>query len=205
MNRALAEFDNAPTTGKLRPLDVALARVQSDRCFAGANSRPATAVRRRTCAASSDAVIELPRRPDASAINEAIPLFYIGRNRAGLWVAREARGNSGGIFLFKRSAMRFAKEESEPAGCAMMVLNEPLEFYVQSPPSRSVTPFVAPRRMGRLAAIVASMAAAGSKLVARLSRVFASVRAHREAIEQELFRGQYTLSSKSDDDLPAAR
>jgi len=40
------------------------------------------------------------------------------------------------------------------------------------------------------------------KLVADVSRVFASERRHRQAIEQELFRGRYTLSSKNDDDLP---
>jgi hypothetical protein len=27
---------------------------------------------------------QLPRRPDASALSEAIPLFYIGRNKSGL-------------------------------------------------------------------------------------------------------------------------
>ena len=26
---------------------------------------------------------QLPRRPDASALSEAIPLFYIGRNKSG--------------------------------------------------------------------------------------------------------------------------
>lgn len=40
------------------------------------------------------------------------------------------------------------------------------------------------------------------KLVADVSRAFASERRNRQAIEQELFRGRYTLSSKNDDDLP---
>jgi hypothetical protein len=40
------------------------------------------------------------------------------------------------------------------------------------------------------------------KLITQISDAFASQRRHREAIEKELFRGQYTLSSKNDDDLP---
>ena len=42
---------------------------------------------RRPPAAST--TTQLPRRPDASALSEAIPLFYIGRNKSGLWVVRE--------------------------------------------------------------------------------------------------------------------
>ena len=43
---------------------------------------------RRPIAAST--TTPLPRRPDASALSEAIPLFFIGRNKSGLWVVREA-------------------------------------------------------------------------------------------------------------------
>jgi hypothetical protein len=52
-----------------------------------------------------------PRRPDSGVLSESIPLFFIARNRAGLWVAREAEGHTGGIFLFKRSAVRFAEKK----------------------------------------------------------------------------------------------
>jgi hypothetical protein len=157
--------------------------------------------RRETFAAAA-AVAKLPQRPDASVISETIPLFYIGRNKAGLWVAREAQGRSGGLFLFKRSALRFAREECEPAGCAMMFLSEPLELDVANRPARSVAPFVAPRRAPKLAALVAAAAASGCRLVTRLLLAFASERKNREAVEQQLFHGQYKLSSKSDDDLP---
>ena len=78
------------------------------------------------------ATTQLPRRPDASALSEAIPLFYIGRNKSGLWVVREAAGGSGGLFLFKQSAARFARRQSEPAGCAMMFLAEPFELDVEN-------------------------------------------------------------------------
>jgi hypothetical protein len=68
------------------------------------------------------------RRPDSGVLNESIPLFFIARNRAGLWVAREAEGRTGGIFLFKTSALRFAERSSEPRGCATMFLAEHLEL-----------------------------------------------------------------------------
>src|SRR5579862_5658226 len=94
---------------------------------------------------------QLPRRPDSSALSEAIPLFYIGRNKSGLWVVREAAGGSGGLFLFKQSAARFARRQSEPAGCAMMFLAEPFELDVAN-------------RGGR----VAGLLAAASKIAVRL-------------------------------------
>jgi hypothetical protein len=150
---------------------------------------------------------QLPRRPDASALSEAIPLFYIGRNKSGLWVVREAAGGSGGLFLFKQSAARFARRQSEPAGCAMMFLAEPFELDVENQGSRVASLLaaageVAARRMPLLARCVGSVVAEWRKLIAEISDAFASQRRHREAIEQELFRGRYTLSSKNDDDLP---
>ena len=62
--------------------------------------------------------------------SETIPLFFIGRNGRGLWVARDAAGRTGGIFLFKRSAVRFAHRNSAPTGCATMVLAERFELDV---------------------------------------------------------------------------
>jgi hypothetical protein len=51
-------------------------------------------------------------------LNRVIPLFFVGRNRQGFWVAREARGWTGGMFLLRRSTYRFAQEASTPDGCA---------------------------------------------------------------------------------------
>jgi hypothetical protein len=73
-----------------------------------------------------------PRRPDSGVLSESIPLFFIARNRAGLWVAREAEGRTGGIFLFKRSALRFAERSSGPRGCATMFLAEHFELDVEN-------------------------------------------------------------------------
>lgn len=78
------------------------------------------------------ALTQFPRRPDSRVLSESIPLFFIGRNNAGLWVAREAEGRFGGIFLLKRSALRFAQNNSAPSGCATMVLKEPLELDVEN-------------------------------------------------------------------------
>lgn len=46
------------------------------------------------------------------------------------------------------------------------------------------------------------VAAEWRRLVADISRVFASNRRHRDAIERELFHGRYRLCSKNDDELP---
>ena len=149
----------------------------------------------------------LPRRPDASVISEAIPLFYIGRNKNGLWVVREAEGCIGGIFLTRWSAVRFARESCEHTGCATMFVGEPLEldfehrgnlFVAERAAARSV----AADRAQALLTAVAAMRGAFRRFLAKVSQALAGDRSHRQAIEQELFRGQYTLSSKNDDDLP---
>jgi hypothetical protein len=65
-------------------------------------------------------------------LNAAIPAFFIGRNRAGLWIAREARGRIGGKFLFKWSALAFARAQSEPAQCAMVFPSERFELDLEN-------------------------------------------------------------------------
>jgi hypothetical protein len=75
-------------------------------------------------------VAALPRRPDARVLGATIPLFFIGRNGRGLWVAREAEARTGGIFLFRRSALRFAERNSAPVGCATMCLADGFELDV---------------------------------------------------------------------------
>ena len=60
-----------------------------------------------------------PFRPlDAGIVSDAIPAFFIGRNGDGFWVARDAKGRIGGLFLLKASAVSFARTQSGPAGCA---------------------------------------------------------------------------------------
>jgi len=72
----------------------------------------------------------LPQPPDPSALSEAIPLFFIGRNKDGFWVARNADGSVGGIFLLKRSALRFANKNTEAGACATMFVSEGFELDI---------------------------------------------------------------------------
>jgi hypothetical protein len=176
----------------------------SEMHLAYAGDGQGAAAPRRPVAASTTA--QLPRRPDASALSEAIPLFYIGRNKNGIWVVREAEGRSGGLFFLKQSAVRFARRQSEPAGCAMMFLDGPIELDIADQGSRHVTPVSATEKAARhapsVAAVARSVVTAWRKLVARVSCSLASGRRNRAAIEKELFGGQYRLCSKNDDDLP---
>ncbi len=67
---------------------------------------------------------------DPDVVSTAIPAFFIGRNRAGLWVGREARGRVGGLFLFRSSAIDFANRQSAPARCALVFPAEAFELDV---------------------------------------------------------------------------
>jgi hypothetical protein len=69
---------------------------------------------------------------DPDVVSAAIPVFFIGRNKAGLWVAREANGRIGGLFLFKRSAMDFANRQSAPARCALVFPAESFELDLEN-------------------------------------------------------------------------
>jgi hypothetical protein len=85
------------------------------------NSEPS-----RRCAQGSAA--HTFRCPDASVLSKSIPLFFIGRNKNGLWIAREAEGRAGGIFLLRQSALHFAQRNGAPIGCATMFIAESIEL-----------------------------------------------------------------------------
>ena len=80
----------------------------------------------------SAAVTNFPQRPNGGVLSESIPLYFIGRNTLGFWVVREATGRTGGVFLFRWSALRFANRNCAPAGCATMALDAPLELDVEN-------------------------------------------------------------------------
>ncbi|MCP3374122.1 hypothetical protein [Bradyrhizobium cajani] len=69
---------------------------------------------------------------DPDVVSAAIPAFFIGRNGAGLWVAREANGRVGGLFLFKSSAVDFANRQSEPTRCALVFPAESFELDIEN-------------------------------------------------------------------------
>ncbi|KRQ16476.1 hypothetical protein [Bradyrhizobium manausense] len=69
---------------------------------------------------------------DPDVVSDAIPAFFIGRNAAGLWVAREARGRIGGLFVLKSSAVDFASRQSAPARCALVFPLETIELDIEN-------------------------------------------------------------------------
>jgi hypothetical protein len=69
---------------------------------------------------------------DPGILNASIPAFFIGRNSDGFWLARDLNGENGGVFLFKSSALAFARKLSGRAGCATIFPSEPFELDVEN-------------------------------------------------------------------------
>jgi hypothetical protein len=69
---------------------------------------------------------------DAGIISEAIPAFFVGRNKEGFWVARDVNGLVGGIFLLENSAVSFARRNSRPGGCATIFPSERFELDLEN-------------------------------------------------------------------------
>jgi hypothetical protein len=76
---------------------------------------------------------------DPNIVSDAIPAFFIGRNRAGFWVAREATGRIGGLFVLESSALSFAHAQSQPAGCAAIFPSERFELDLENEGNRFAT------------------------------------------------------------------
>ena len=152
----------------------------------------------------------LPIRPDDTVLSDSIPLFFIGRNHNGFWVAREAAGRCGGLFLSRWSAARFARRNGLASGGATMLVEHSIELDLPNHGSRLVeliattTDFVkcrAPFVTNLIGVVIAEW----RKLDSQISRALTGHRRNREAIEHDLFRGEYKLASKNDDDLPILR
>ena len=99
---------------------------------------------------------------DPGIVNEAIPAFFIGRNMEGFWVARDVKGQIGGIFLLENSAVSFARRNSQPAGCATIFPSERIELDLENRGNPFVVQLgswrrVARRRRERLAVLVGKM------------------------------------------------
>jgi hypothetical protein len=99
---------------------------------------------------------------DRSIVNEAIPAFFVGRNKEGFWVARDVRGRIGGIFLFRNSALSFARRHSRAIGCATIFPFERFELDLENNGNRFV-PCLEPllratmRSRRRMIALVSNM------------------------------------------------
>jgi hypothetical protein len=69
---------------------------------------------------------------DPRVLNASIPAFFIGRDSDGFWLARDVKGENGGIFLLKSSALAFARRISGRDGCATIFLSERFELDVEN-------------------------------------------------------------------------
>jgi hypothetical protein len=69
---------------------------------------------------------------DPDIVSDAIPAFFIGRNEDGFWVARDAKGKTGGLFLFEISALSFARRSSPPRGCATIYPSHRFELDLEN-------------------------------------------------------------------------
>jgi hypothetical protein len=69
---------------------------------------------------------------DPGVISASIPTFFVGRDRDGFWLARDAKGERGGIFLLKSSALAFARRAARPLGCATIFPSERFELDVKN-------------------------------------------------------------------------
>ena len=72
------------------------------------------------------------QRPGPDVVSEAIAVVFIGRNRDGFWVARDADGKFGGLFWRKGSALHFAKTNAGPAGCAALFPKDRFELDLEN-------------------------------------------------------------------------
>jgi hypothetical protein len=110
-------------------------------------------------AAADPATLGAPFLPlDPGAVSDAIPAFFIGRNREGLWVARESKGRIGGLFLFETGARSFARRNSAPTGCATIYPSTAFELDLQNMGNPLVAPLLSLKRLAtrarqRLAAL----------------------------------------------------
>jgi hypothetical protein len=87
----------------------------------------------RTAPDNEPADTATPFRPlDADIASDAIPAFFIGRDKDGFWIARDAKGRTGGLFLRKASAVSFARAQSRPAGCATIFPTDRFELDLKN-------------------------------------------------------------------------
>jgi hypothetical protein len=86
-------------------------------------------------------------RPGADVLNEVIPVVFIGRNRDGLWVVRDAAGKFGGLFWRKASALRFAQRSAATTGCATVFPQTRFELDIENAGNPLVARAVSAKRI----------------------------------------------------------
>jgi hypothetical protein len=105
-----------------------------------------------------------PFRPlDAGIVSDAIPAFFIGRNKDGFWIARDAKGRIGALFMLRASAVSFARTQSGPAGCATIFPIDRFELDLKNS-GNPLIPYLRP--LMRLAQHLRQRAIAGAGQIA---------------------------------------
>jgi hypothetical protein len=113
--------------------------------------------------------VSTPFQPlDPGILNASIPAFFIGRNKDGFWLARDVRGQTGGIFLLRGSALAFARRNSWPSGCATIFPAERFELDLENrgnPLVAYLGPLMrlAMRGLDRMAALTGKIAEAAER------------------------------------------
>lgn len=74
----------------------------------------------------------MPERQHYSAPASArpFPVFMVGQNTRGQWLAVETHGLGGGLFSNKDAAIRYATFESDHRRDAVIVTGEPIELHI---------------------------------------------------------------------------
>ena len=67
--------------------------------------------------------------PDVATMpSDAASAFLVGQDREGHWLAVQAGGRRGGIFLNREAALRYARDETERREGAVRFVGAPLRF-----------------------------------------------------------------------------
>ncbi len=78
--------------------------------------------------------------PSPVAADQAAPLFFIGRDSHGNWVAQDTSHRRGGIFVDRAEAVRFARAENGKHLDAVVMVPGVLELDLDRPAARPVGP-----------------------------------------------------------------
>jgi hypothetical protein len=134
-------------------------------------------------------------RPGSEVLSEAIPVFFIGRNRDGFWVARDAEGKFGGLFWRKQAALRFARRSAGPVGCATVFPHGRLELDIENTGNPLVTQIAAIKRLVTHAAseLIVALRKAGYSQANWDVEAAKVLQGSREAKMRRLFRAALAI------------
>lgn len=77
----------------------------------------------------------MDKPPDVASSCLLPPIFLIGRDSRGNWVAQEQNGACGGLFVDRAGALKFVKSENGDHPHAVVWVNGILELDVSAAPA----------------------------------------------------------------------